>query len=232
MTVGRLTLNPIPHIDLIFTILLPLFLIVSHSGFIFGGAKPVPVDVKRLRRPRRDWALVGAAGPAMNVLIAILLTAVFWAATLAGVAAPTSSLAEILAIGIYLNALLALFNLVPIPPLDGSRIVQYFLSGESLVLYRRIEQYGLFIIMGLIFFVPVLQAVLGAAIFGLGETRHDAFRHDLNRGQAFATASALRPMNAARVQRRTSSAPYEWARRGLATRDRLRTGRRRHLLAE
>ena len=69
---GRLTLNPIPHIDLFFTILLPVFLILSNSGFIFGGAKPVPVEVNRLRRPRRDWALVGAAGPAMNVLIAIV----------------------------------------------------------------------------------------------------------------------------------------------------------------
>jgi Zn-dependent protease len=68
---GRLTLNPIPHIDLFFTILLPLFLILSNSGFIFGGAKPVPVDVSRLRNPRRDWALVGAAGPVLNVLLAI-----------------------------------------------------------------------------------------------------------------------------------------------------------------
>ena len=164
---GRLTLNPLRHIDLVFTILLPLFLLLSHSGFIFGGAKPVPVDVTRLRRPRRDWALVGAAGPAMNMVIAIALTAILWAATHAGVADPSSRLTEILAIGIYLNALLAVFNLVPIPPLDGSRIVQYFLSGESLVLYRRIEQYGLFIIMGLIFFVPRLQVLLSAAIFGL-----------------------------------------------------------------
>src|SRR5512142_3509094 len=73
---GRLTLNPIPHVDLFFTILLPLFLILSGSSFIFGGAKPVPVDVARLRNPRRDWALVGAAGPGSNVLIAIGLAAI------------------------------------------------------------------------------------------------------------------------------------------------------------
>jgi Zn-dependent protease len=164
---GRLTLNPIPHIDLFSTILLPVFLILSRSGFIFGGAKPVPVDVKRLRHPRRDWALVGAAGPAMNVLIAIALSAVLWAATLLGLTGPSSRATEILAIGIYLNALLAVFNLVPIPPLDGSRVMQYFLAGETLVLYRRIERYGLFIIMGLIFFVPQLQVFLSAAIFGL-----------------------------------------------------------------
>jgi Zn-dependent protease len=164
---GRLTLNPLPHIDLFFTILLPLFLILSHSGFIFGGAKPVPVTVSRLRHPRRDWALVGAAGPAMNVLAAVGLTVVLWAATLLGVADPTSSLTEILAVGIFLNALLAVFNLIPIPPLDGSRVVQYFLSGEVLALYRRLEQYGLLIILALVFFVPQLQTVLSAAIFAL-----------------------------------------------------------------
>src|ERR1035437_3551632 len=112
---GRLTLNPIPHIDLFFTILLPLFLILSGSGCIFGGAKPVPVDVSRLRRPRRDWALVGVAGPGVNVLIAIGLAAVLWAATVMGLADPASSLTEILAVGIFLNAPLPFFNPVPLP---------------------------------------------------------------------------------------------------------------------
>ena len=166
---GRLTLNPIPHIDLFFTILLPLFLILSGSSFIFGGAKPVPVDVSRLRNPRRDWALVGAAGPGMNVLMAIGLTAVLSAATLMGLADTSSSLTEILAVGIFLNALLAVFNLIPIPPLDGSRIVQYFLSGEALTLYRRLEQFGLLVILALMFLIPQLQVPLGRAIFGLVE---------------------------------------------------------------
>ena len=83
---GRLTLNPIPHIDIIYTILLPMFLFLSRSGFIFGGAKPVPVDVSRLRRPRRDWALVGAAGPAVNVVIAVGLSAILAVPTFAGLA--------------------------------------------------------------------------------------------------------------------------------------------------
>jgi Zn-dependent protease len=164
---GRLTLNPIPHIDLFFTILLPLFLILSNSGFIFGGAKPVPVDVSRLRNPRRDWALVGAAGPVLNVLLAIGLSALLSAATLMGLVDASSNLTEILAVGIFLNALLAVFNLIPIPPLDGSRVAQYFLSGEALVLYRRLEQFGLLIIMALVLFVPQLQEPLSAAIFGL-----------------------------------------------------------------
>jgi Zn-dependent protease len=166
---GRLTLNPIPHIDVFFTILLPLFLILSGSSFIFGGAKPVPVDVSRLRHPRRDWALVGAAGPGMNVLIAIGLTAVLSAATLMGLANTSSNLTEILAVGIFLNALLAVFNLIPIPPLDGSRVVQYFLSGGALSLYRRLERFGLLIILALVFLVPQLQVPLSRAIFGLVE---------------------------------------------------------------
>jgi len=166
---GRLTLNPLPHIDLFFTILLPLFLVLSGSGFIFGGAKPVPVNVSRLRSPRRDWALVGAAGPGMNLLIALLLTALLSVSTHLGLADTTSSLTEILSVGIFLNALLAVFNLIPIPPLDGSRVVQYFLSGEGLDVYRRLEQFGLLIILGLLFLVPQTQTLLAGAIFGLVE---------------------------------------------------------------
>jgi Zn-dependent protease len=166
---GRLTLNPIPHIDLFFTILLPLFLILAHSGFIFGGAKPVPVNLSRLRHPRRDWALVGAAGPGMNIAIALALAALLSVASRLGLADPRSSLAEILAVGIFLNALLAVFNLIPIPPLDGSRIVQYFLSGEALALYRRLEQFGLILIVALVFFVPQVQIVLETALFALVE---------------------------------------------------------------
>jgi Zn-dependent protease len=166
---GRLTLNPIPHIDLFFTILLPLVLIISGSGFIFGGAKPVPVNVSRLRHPRRDWALVGAAGPGLNVLIAIGLTALLSAATFTGLASTSSSLTEILAVGIFLNALLAVFNLIPVPPLDGSRVVQYFLSGQALLLYRQLDRFGLIIILAAVYFVPQLQVPLSAAIFGLVE---------------------------------------------------------------
>ena len=163
---GRLTLNPLAHIDLFFTILLPLLLILSGSHFIFGGAKPVPVDVSRLRYPRRDWALVGAAGPAMNVLIAIGLSAIFAVAKLMGGADPRSSLAEILTVGIFLNALLAVFNLIPIPPLDGSRVVQYFLSGAALGFYRRLDRFGILILVALMFFFPRLQVPLTRAVHG------------------------------------------------------------------
>jgi len=166
---GRLTLNPIPHIDLFFTILLPLFLIISGSSFIFGGAKPVPVDVSRLRSPRQDWVLVGAAGPGMNILVALLLTVLLSVATKLGLAEMSSGLTEVLAIGIFLNTLLAIFNLIPVPPLDGSRVFQYLLSGESLGLYRRLDQYGLVIILALLYLVPQFQSLLSVAIIGLVE---------------------------------------------------------------
>ncbi len=157
---GRLTLNPLPHIDLFFTILLPLFLILSGTGIILGGAKPVPVNVSRLRNPRRDWALVGAAGPLSNLAMAIGLALLLAILSGIGLAAPGAPLAEVLAVGIFVNVLLAVFNLIPIPPLDGSRVVQYFLSAGALDAYRRLERFGLLIIVALVFFFPPAQVFL------------------------------------------------------------------------
>lgn len=164
-SLGRLTLNPIPHIDLYFTILLPALLLLSGSRIIFGGAKPVPVDVTHLRRPRRDWALVGLAGPVSNLTIAAGLSAILSALAHSGALAPSSRATEVLVVGIVVNVLLAIFNLIPIPPLDGSRVLQYFLSGEALTAYRRLEQFGLLVILALIFFVPPVQALLTGTIF-------------------------------------------------------------------
>lgn len=162
---GRLTLNPIPHIDPFFTILLPLLLILIGSSFIFGGAKPVPVNVARLRHPRRDWALVGAAGPLTNIAIAFALAAVFSLVGESGLA--TDGLRTVLAIGIFFNALLAVINLIPIPPLDGSRVVQYFLSHRALAAYRRLEQFGILLLVALLIFVPGVWRPLMQAILGL-----------------------------------------------------------------
>jgi Zn-dependent protease len=161
---GRLTLNPLPHIDLVFTVLLPLFLILSGTGIVFGGAKPVPVNVSRLRHPRRDWALVGAAGPLSNLAMAIGLGLLLAILSRLGIAAPGIPVAKVLAVGIFVNVLLAVFNLIPIPPLDGSRVVQYFLSGGALAAYRRLERFGLFVIVALVFFFPPAQRFLREAI--------------------------------------------------------------------
>jgi Zn-dependent protease len=160
---GRLTLNPIPHIDPFFTILLPAFLILSGSPFIFGGAKPVPVDVSRLRRPRRDWALVGAAGPFANVAIAIALSVLLSVLVHASVLNRSSRATAVLAVGICVNVVLAIFNLIPIPPLDGSRVAQYFLSGKVLKAYRRLERIGLLVVVLLVLYVRPARIALGAA---------------------------------------------------------------------
>ncbi|HLK12948.1 MAG TPA: site-2 protease family protein [Candidatus Binatia bacterium] len=162
---GRLTLNPIPHIDLLFTVALPVFLFLSGSPFILGGAKPVPVDVSRLRNPRRDWALVGLAGPATNLLIATALAALLSVLRHAGVLARTSAGTEILTVGMLVNVVLAVFNLVPIPPLDGSRVVQYFLGGAALRGYRQLERIGLLAVLLLVLFVPPARYLLATAVF-------------------------------------------------------------------
>ncbi len=164
---GRVTLNPIPHIDPVMTVLLPGFLLLSGSRFLFGGAKPVPVDLRRLRHPRRDWALVGAAGPVSNLLIATACSGLLALLLQTGFFLETSRGAQILVIGIYANALLAVFNLIPIPPLDGSRVATYFLRGEALRAYMRLERYGLLIILGLIFMVDGFSRFLWGAILGL-----------------------------------------------------------------
>jgi len=161
---GRLTLNPLPHIDLVFTILMPAFLLLSGAGVIFGGAKPVPVNVARLRNPRRDWALVGAAGPLTNVALALGLSAVLALLIHTGAAEPESRVTAILSVGIFVNALLAVFNLVPIPPLDGSRVLQVFLSGPTLVAYQRLDRFGLFLILALFFFFPPAQFFVSSAV--------------------------------------------------------------------
>lgn len=157
---GRLTLNPLPHIDPIFTILMPGVLLLLGSPILFGGAKPVPVNVARLRHPRRDWAIVGAAGPLTNLAIAIVLSMVIAILSFVFGVRSDTAVIEILSVGIYFNVLLCVFNLIPIPPLDGSRILQLFLSGGALAAYRRFEAYGLLVIFALVFLFPSMQILL------------------------------------------------------------------------
>jgi Zn-dependent protease len=166
---GRLTLNPLPHIDLFLTIILPGLLLISGSPFLFGGAKPVLVQPHYFRNPSRDMALVAAAGPLSNLVQAFLWALVLnlflrfgiWDADARGI--------FILQIGITLNLVLMLFNLFPIPPLDGSRIVAHFLKGEARRSYMQLERYGIFILLGIIFFVPGFHTVLLGSLQWCGD---------------------------------------------------------------
>ena len=149
---GRLTLNPINHIDLIGTIIVPAVLLI-FAGFAFGWAKPVPVNFANLKHPKRDMALVAAAGPGSNLIMAILwgliaklgvvlLLSLQWKWALALVYMGQA--------GIIINIVLMVLNLIPIPPLDGSRIVTSFLSPKLAYKYNRIGPYGFFIILFLL----------------------------------------------------------------------------------
>ena len=118
---GRLTLNPIPHLDLWGSFIIPLLLIMTNAGFVIGWAKPVPYNPHNLRNKKWGEAIVAGAGPATNIFIAVLFSALLRANTAAAFLPPSAT--EIVAFVIYINLLLAFFNLVPIPPLDGSKVL-------------------------------------------------------------------------------------------------------------
>jgi Zn-dependent protease len=147
---GRLTLNPIKHMDLVGTVIVPIAMMLL-SPFIFGWAKPVPINAARLNNPRRDMIWVAIAGPAANILMAICWALVYKIASPtfgepSGVQTVMVSMAQV---GIMINFLLAAFNILPIPPLDGSRVVMSFLSPELARPYAQLERYGMLIIVGL-----------------------------------------------------------------------------------
>jgi Zn-dependent protease len=146
---GRLTLNPIPHIDLFGTILLPLFLVLAHSRILIGSAKPVPINPWNFRNPRKDTAIVALSGPASN--LALALVAGIAARLLLPVLGLNSIFVRLAVYGLLVNLVLAYFNLVPIPPLDGSRILALFLPRNLAEVYARIEPFGFFIVLGLLY---------------------------------------------------------------------------------
>ncbi len=152
---GRLTLNPIPHIDMMGTIILPLILILTHSPVLIGWAKPVPINPYRLNNPIKDMAKVGLAGPGSNFALAILSALIIWLFKITGVDPSTeinALIIKLLYINVQINLVLGVFNLIPIPPLDGSRIVSAFLPTEIAFKYNQLERYGIFIIFFLLSF--------------------------------------------------------------------------------
>ncbi|KKQ28298.1 MAG: Peptidase M50 [Candidatus Levybacteria bacterium GW2011_GWA1_37_16] len=148
---GRLTLNPKNHIDPMMSIALPLILLISGSPIIFGAAKPVPVDPFNLQDGRKDLALVSLAGPLTNVLIAIIASLILKLILNSSYIIP-DTLYLILVTVVHLNLLLAIFNLFPIPPLDGSKIFALLLPEKTANLYMSLQSIGFLIIIFLLFF--------------------------------------------------------------------------------
>ena len=144
---GRVTLDPTKHIDPIGTIAIPLVLLLSSSGFIFGWAKPVPINFNALRNGKNGMIWVALAGPVANIVMAICWLFVMIIAINMNIAA----LIEMGRVGILVNCVLAVFNLLPIPPLDGSRVISALLPNRLAYQYNQLEQYGLYILLGLMF---------------------------------------------------------------------------------
>ena len=192
---GRLTLNPIPHIDLLGTIIIPIFLLISTKGmFVFGYAKPVPVNFMNLRRPKEDMILVAGAGPAINLVMAVACgflfrlilmlkpdmilhlrfgsSQSFWSDPLTFLLVPVMLM---LLEGVKWNVVLAVFNMIPIPPLDGGRVLVGLLPDRQSAAWSSIEPYGFFIVILLVLMDPlgiwsqvVLPLIMNIMILILG----------------------------------------------------------------
>lgn len=160
---GRLSFNPLVHIDIFGTILLPLFLLFMGSRFLFAWAKPVPVNPAYFRNRKQGMMLVALAGPATNLALAVAMSLVL---RFGGAVIP-AFLARALATTALMNVILMAFNLIPIPPLDGSRIVANFLGGRLYWNYMRLERYGMMIVFGLLFLGVISRLLYPVMILGI-----------------------------------------------------------------
>jgi Zn-dependent protease len=165
---GRVTLNPFKHVDLFGTILLPLLLIALNAGFIFGYAKPVPVNFAALRNPRWNMLWVAAAGPGMNMALAFVsAVSLYGAGAIDGENA--ALIGNLLLFSIQLNVMLAIFNMLPLPPLDGSKVLAAFLPESLMRPYLNLGRYGMTVLLLLLIVAPMLSARggFGLDVFGV-----------------------------------------------------------------
>jgi len=157
---GRVTFNPFKHVDPFGTIILPAMLILLRSPFLFGYAKPVPVNFRRLDRPRRDMVWVALAGPGTNVLLAIVSSLLFYGVGLMP-PSPAEWLAENLVHSVQINAVLCVFNMLPLPPLDGGRVAVGLLPDSLALPLARLERYGMLILLLFLFVIPYVGEQTG-----------------------------------------------------------------------
>ena len=161
-SLGRLSLNPVTHIDPVGSLLVPGLMLLLPGGFLFGWAKPVPVNVARLNNPRRDMVFVALAGPFANLMMLLMWAFVTKTGMLVGGVQSTAGyvLVHMGVAGIFINAVLMMLNLLPIPPLDGSKVVEGLLPARQAILYNKLGRYGFFILIAL-----MLTGVLGYVLW-------------------------------------------------------------------